>query len=433
MTSEEARQTLAARGIPFDEQRVFQYIEAGDENIVRLFLEAGLSPSARDPAGESIIVIAARNGREKLVTLLLESGAGPMDLATEIRRRRLSKKDVWERLASLSAVFTFISSIFIAGIGWYFTRSYNEQQAQANRLQQERDTELRKHQNRLTEMQTIEKMIPHLIQNESGKRAALLAISVLASPEIATRMAEVFRGPGSVDALQTIATGSGETNKPLAVAALTSIAGGGGGDASAALSALGAVFAGKEQSLVTVLRDGEPVCSGFVVTQRDNSASWVVTAGYCLPDATKTALSSLTVETWNKKRWKALTFARSSTEMDAAIGLIKTDMLNVPTLTLADEPPDIGARITSVFYEAPKGDASGKLKMSVAVGTVRRGVVADRLVVRFERRVGAGSGGSPILNTKGEVACMMAVVGNDESEDVSVASSAIKKFLVAQR
>lgn len=92
--------------------------------------------------------------------------------------------------------------MLVASVGWYFTNAYNNRQLEWTQAQARRDQESKEYQNRLSELQTVEKMIPHLAKDESSKRAALLAISVLATPKLAARFTEVYGGQGSVDALK---------------------------------------------------------------------------------------------------------------------------------------------------------------------------------------------------------------------------------------
>ena len=48
--SDAARQQLTQAGIPFTEQAFLAYCEGGDQAVVVLFLEAGMSPEATDQA-----------------------------------------------------------------------------------------------------------------------------------------------------------------------------------------------------------------------------------------------------------------------------------------------------------------------------------------------------------------------------------------------
>lgn len=97
------------------------------------------------------------------------------------------KKDFWDVVSSLSGVFTFLSSLVIAGLGVYFTDQYRRQDV------------------RISQAQTMEKFIPYLSdKDESKKRSALLAIFALQDREFTTRMAASFASNGNLDAIETI-------------------------------------------------------------------------------------------------------------------------------------------------------------------------------------------------------------------------------------
>lgn len=97
------------------------------------------------------------------------------------------KKDFWDVLSSLSGVFTFLSSLVIAGLGVYFTDQYRRQDV------------------RIAQAQAIEKFLPLLSNNdESLKRSALLTVSALQDKEFATRLASSYASNGTIDALEVI-------------------------------------------------------------------------------------------------------------------------------------------------------------------------------------------------------------------------------------
>src|SRR5205807_8188232 len=141
-------------------------------------------------------------------------------------------------------------------IGWYFTQAYNRRQIESTSLQSARDQDLKEQQNRLIELETIEKMIPHLTKGEDSKRVALLAMKVLGNPELATQMAQLYAGEGSVQALQQIAESGDAKEKRQAVSALSNIAVSGvPKDMSLAADALGIVFRNYKSSVVKILAE----------------------------------------------------------------------------------------------------------------------------------------------------------------------------------
>ena len=104
----------------------------------------------------------------------------------------------------MGTVSALISGILVAVIGFYATQVYNQRQ----RL----DEEFRKEKELATvQVQTVEKFFPHLSSgDEATKEAALQAIAALGNPELATKLALTFRGPGSSSALTKIASSSDE-------------------------------------------------------------------------------------------------------------------------------------------------------------------------------------------------------------------------------
>jgi hypothetical protein len=72
-------------------------------------------------------------------------------------------KDTWDKLSTL---LPFFSGILIAGVGFYFTSSYNRQS------------------DRLAQLQTLERFIPQLTGSDDNKRIARQIISQLGTPEM---------------------------------------------------------------------------------------------------------------------------------------------------------------------------------------------------------------------------------------------------------
>lgn len=220
LSVDDAKDELASRGMPFSEEYLVRYVRSGRVDVVALYLDAGISPDASID-GESALAVSANHGHEPVTRLLLAAGANPMGIVDGLKSST-SSRDGWGRLSSLSGVFTFVSSLLIAAVGWHFTNSYNERQLALERVQIRQERANKRYQNRLAEMQTVEKLIPHLTKDEPSKQVALIAISVLASGEIATKIAELYEGQGSIDALEQIArTGAAEAD---AITALTNMA-----------------------------------------------------------------------------------------------------------------------------------------------------------------------------------------------------------------
>jgi hypothetical protein len=84
--SRAARESLEARGIPFDEQSFETRIRDGDVEAVRAFLKAGMPAGTRDGETHTALMWATEAGCDTVVALLLAAGANPND---RIRRRQL--------------------------------------------------------------------------------------------------------------------------------------------------------------------------------------------------------------------------------------------------------------------------------------------------------------------------------------------------------
>ncbi|WP_312517250.1 ankyrin repeat domain-containing protein [Anaerospora sp.] len=74
-TPEEALTELDKLNVPFSEQNFFTYSQIGNEKIIRLFLDAGMSPNIRNPYGWTPLMSAAGSNQLQMVKLLLDKGA----------------------------------------------------------------------------------------------------------------------------------------------------------------------------------------------------------------------------------------------------------------------------------------------------------------------------------------------------------------------
>ena len=399
MTKEEARTLLRERGIPFEADRLVHYVEVGNCDVVELFLDAGADPGATAADGRPALVVAAEEGRHEIASVLLARGADEQALLDALHRRH-RKRDVWDKLSTSSGVFTFVSSVLIAAVGGYFTSSYNDRQITLQEQQATRDEVSEQQGHRLTEMETVVKMIPYLAADETQKKAALLTLSVLARPELATRMAQLFGGEGSIGALQQIAE-SDRVASPAAVSALAGLAETSDRkDAASALESLGSIFRGKERSVVQVLSNGGAICSGFLSAER-----WVATAADRLGEDNR----NYQVRAWDgSARDVARTVpaepgAIPYGEMKGARAMVFLEIrgsTDLPPLPLATQRSHPGERLIALGY--------GETKFVVEVGRAEAGKNEAFDVVRFSSdRVGGGTGGGPILNDRGEVACMI--------------------------
>lgn len=428
------RDQLENRGIPFSEEQFLRQIRSGNKETVELFLSCGISPNT-SLDGESAMAVAATAGFKEIVEILLKAGANPMALYDSVRSKQ--SKDAWEKLASLSGAFTFLSSIVIAIIGWYFTSSYNDRQLALAKTQALREQENKDYQNRLTELQTVEKMIPHLAKDEASKRAALVAISVLANPKLAAKFAELFPGQGSIDALKQIATTNTPSESVPVVSALTSLAARERSSTSKPASdALGVVFQDqdKERSIVQLLYSNESFCNGFIV---DGNNGWVATAAYCLSRFNPGDLQEVEIQLWNGTRLKVKEFTIAT---NYPVAFVHVDTIPFQSMELSANQLAVGDAITQIGFTYETGVTARPTLRAIVGQVIKTGSMkfigggakeftAPGLQVTFgsiskEHRQASGTAGAPLLDREGKVACL--TYQGDAERDQCLAADAIR-------
>src|SRR6266446_7830296 len=106
MENSRAREELDRRGIAFSEEQFLRQVRSGNKEVVQLFLSAGVSPSAALD-GEAALTVAARAGHKDIAQALLKAGTDPFPLVDSLQTKQKAK-DFWEKLTSLSGVFTFM-------------------------------------------------------------------------------------------------------------------------------------------------------------------------------------------------------------------------------------------------------------------------------------------------------------------------------------
>ena len=97
-------------------------------------------------------------------------------------------KDFWDKLDATSGLLTFISSLVIAAAGTFFTLIFKATEE------------------RVAELTISEKMIPHLTKGDRETEAALALMATLSNAEVAAKMAELFGGKGTIEAMKRLAT-----------------------------------------------------------------------------------------------------------------------------------------------------------------------------------------------------------------------------------
>ncbi|WKN30314.1 serine protease [Porifericola rhodea] len=125
-----------------------------------------------------------------------------------------NQKDVWDKLNAVSGI---VSGIVVALIGIYATNALNRSQ--------KRREDLRKDQQlSISQADTLEKFLPHLMSDDPRLReSSLLIISTLLGDELATELAGKLGGEGSATALSIIASKSTEKSKDSIEVALGSV------------------------------------------------------------------------------------------------------------------------------------------------------------------------------------------------------------------
>ena len=276
-------------------------------------------------------------------------------LGTDVKKRN-KNKDFWDKFSSLS---TFLSSVLIAGIGLYFTNTYNERQSQ-------RDLDWKKEQNRIAEIQTVEKFIPHLTGSEESKKVAILTISSLGNTELATQIAQLYGTQGTVSALTSIATKGSVEDRRIANKALANI------------------FA-KYQSAVVQLSSKGCKASGILVSKN----GFILTADYVCQEKGK-----LEVTTGDRKTYQA-TLQKVDKTLGLAVFKIDESSSSFPFLTFAERPAALQEEVIAI------GTTPKELIVPTA-GVVSK--IDTRFVtVVFDSSEMGGSGGGPVMNIDGQV------------------------------
>jgi hypothetical protein len=121
-------------------------------------------------------------------------------------------KDGWDRFSALS---TFLSTVVLGAIGVWFTNSYNRAETSRKVAADAQEGELKLHDSKMLEMQTVEKFLPHLVRGtEKEKRAALLTMSTLADPSLAAKLGVLLGISEGVDVIMAKGASKDQTQNP---------------------------------------------------------------------------------------------------------------------------------------------------------------------------------------------------------------------------
>jgi hypothetical protein len=295
-------------------------------------------------------------------------------------------KDLWDKISTLS---TFLSSVLIAGMGLYFTHVYNT-------TQNEREINVKNQQNRIAEVQTLEKFMPHLLGSEESKKVAILAISSLGNTELATRLANLYPSGGTVSAVATIASSGTDTERLVANKVLDNM------------------FAKYRPAVVQLRGKDGCILSGTVI----NRDGYVVTANYATDCLKK---DSDTITTWDKKTYHATETAASK---ELGLAVYKIEGSNFLALKLAEKPTMVGDEVLAI-------GSTGTELAAPATGKISK--VDQKFVTAVFNREMAGSGGGPVLNPRGEVIGIVyqgaQLQGTKKNVEECIRSDIIKSFL----
>ncbi|MGD9193094.1 MAG: ankyrin repeat domain-containing protein, partial [Desulfobacterales bacterium] len=75
ITPEDARKELAQENIPYTSESFFTYIGKGNAEVLNWFLAIGINVDTKNEFGETGLVIAAEEGYQEIVRLLLDHNA----------------------------------------------------------------------------------------------------------------------------------------------------------------------------------------------------------------------------------------------------------------------------------------------------------------------------------------------------------------------
>jgi Trypsin-like peptidase domain len=271
-------------------------------------------------------------------------------------------KDAWDKV---SAVSSLVSGLTVALIGFYATNVYTRRQ----RLTEEH----RKGQELvISQIQTVEKFIPHLSsRDENAKAGALIAISALGNEELAIKLAAAYGGPG-------------------ATAALTSIVSTGGSQgAASAERALKEIFQHLQARVVRLTNEKGGSASGLVFAER----GWIVTPSYVADHMSYVPVSA-----------RLGNGQKVSTELlkrDENLGLAMLGMAagrKAEPIDLVESDVGIGERVISLL----SGSQGERLiEIGSVIGVIEENDRGKGKVLISLRGVGPESLGSPVVDSKG--------------------------------
>lgn len=101
-------------------------------------------------------------------------------------------KDIWDKI---SVLIPLMSALFIAGIGGYATEVYRGRSLAMQKIQQDKELDVK-------QVQTIQSFMPQLNSGVPRQvEGALLSIAALGNPQLATKLATLYRNEGAIKAI----------------------------------------------------------------------------------------------------------------------------------------------------------------------------------------------------------------------------------------
>jgi hypothetical protein len=292
------------------------------------------------------------------------------------------EKDFWDKLEAVSGI---IQGVLVALIGGLATYIYNKRQraAEESAAQRQRDAEEARSKRELAvrQVETVRAFFPNLgSAEEREKEAALLAISALGNPELATKLAGLYKGAGATSALAKLATGPDKEAAFLATDTLRLAL-------EVVRPAVVEVRAGADRSSIS---------TGFAV----RPDGLVVTTDYAIfPDAPVTVRFA----DGNERSAAPLGIYR-----DLGVTLLKVEADDIPYLTVAPllRPEDAGVdRILVVGFSGAEGEMSLALGGLTGAETPSNGSPGKTFLVA-DLKTAPGFAGAPVVNLEGRVIAM---------------------------
>jgi len=281
------------------------------------------------------------------------------------------KKDVWDKISAVSGL---VSGVLVALIGGIATFVYRERQRAAEDARSQRD-------NAVAQVQTVQSFLPHLQSADNReKEAALLAIAALGNPDLAMRLADLYRDEAGIGALSKMAASADTVT------------------AKAARKTLDNVFDRLRPTVVEIRLEDQKVASGFLVSPHGH----ILTADYVVHDFNS---GSVNIRFTDGEVRPAQILKTDSNRGLAVLQVVGTDLLH---LTIAENAHKLTlmTEVIALGFDPRIGwlTASGRVlgKTFAAPGlSVPPGSIQAQL------QVSPGFGGAPVVDTDGRLVGMV--------------------------